>query len=315
MTGIKKIAFLFPGQGAQYPGMARDFVENFPEARLVLDQANDVLGRNLSSIILEGPKELLLETRNSQSGIYVASLAILKVLQTQFPTLRPSICAGFSLGEFTAITAAEKLDFEEGLRLVEVRGELMNKACEETKGTMVVVVGLESTLVEWIVKELNLPNDLWVADYTCPEEVVISGTLKGIEIGSTVLKEKGANLIIPLSVHGAFHSGLMGSAEEKLRDHINKAKFKNSSIDIVMNITDDFAKSIDEIRRNLIKQMTSPVRWEQSIRKMGAAGVDLFIEIGCGKTLTRFNKRIGLPIPSIGIEKLSELDRLAKEFQ
>lgn len=313
MSKYKKIAFLFPGQGAQYPGMAKDFVESFPEAKQVLEQADTLLDRKLSTIILEGPKDLLTETRNSQTGIYTASIAILKVIQKMFPTFKPSVCAGLSLGEYTAVTASEKLPFEEGISLVQYRGQFMNDACEATKGTMAVVVGLDADVVEKVVKDLNMPNDLWAANFNCPGQVVISGTLKGIEAGSAALNQKGAKMIIPLPVHGAFHSGLMQKAEEKLAEHVQKAHLKESPIELVMNVTGDFAKSLDDIRQNLIRQVTSPVRWEQSIRKMGESGVDLFVEIGCGKALTGFNKKIALPIPAISVEKVKDLDLLAKE--
>jgi|LakMenEpi03Aug12_release.lakeMendotaPanAssembly.Ray.scaffolds.fasta_scaffold01263_6 [acyl-carrier-protein] S-malonyltransferase len=308
MAKYRKIAFIFPGQGAQYAGMVKDFVENFAEARETLEEADDILGRKLSTLILEGPDSVLTETKNSQVGIYVASLATRRVLNKLFPDMKPAVCAGLSLGEYTALTASGRLSFEAGVKLVQQRGQLMNEACEATQGTMAVVLGLDAKEIEAVVKEVNMPQDIWAANFNCPGQVVISGTLKGIEAGTQAAKSKGAKRVLPLQVHGAFHSGLMQMAEDKLREHILHAPLSPSEVALVMNVTGDFARDEKEIRENLIRQVTQPVRWEQGIRKMGEFGVDLFVEIGCGKTLSGFNKRIGLPIPTISVEKVDELD-------
>lgn len=306
----KKIAFIFPGQGAQYTGMGKDFVANFAEARQTFEEADDILGRKLSSIILEGPDDVLTETKNSQTGIYVTSMALLRVLQSLFPTLKPSVCSGLSLGEYTAATASGRLSFADCLPLVQYRGQFMNDACEATKGTMAVVLGLEGDVVEQMVQEVNMPHDLWAANFNCPGQVVISGTLQGIEAGSAAAKAKGAKRVLPLSVHGAFHSGLMAAAERRLAEHVHAAPFKESAISFVMNVPGDYVKEAGQIRENLIRQVTSPVRWEQGIRKMADDGVDLFIEIGCGKTLSGFNKRIGVMAPTVSIEKTEDLAAL-----
>jgi [acyl-carrier-protein] S-malonyltransferase len=310
MSRFRRIAFLFPGQGAQYTGMAKDFYEAFPIAKQTFQEADDVLGRHLSSIVFNGPDPLLTETKNSQLGIYVASLAILKTVSSLFPELSPSVCAGLSLGEYTALTAAQKLVFSDGLHLVGHRGQYMNDACETTQGTMAVVLGLDGEAVEQLVQEVNLPKDLWAANFNCPGQVVISGTLAGIEAGSAAAKAKGAKRVLPLQVHGAFHSGLMKLAEERLTPHIHHAPLKDTPCRIVMNVPGDAVSTSDEIRRHLISQVTHPVRWEQGMRRMAADGVDLFIEIGCGKTLAGFHKRIGITAPCISIEKVEELKAL-----
>jgi len=315
MQKYKKIAFLFPGQGAQYPGMAKEFVENHALAKETFQEADEILGRKISDIILNGPEKTLTETRNSQTGIYVASLAMLRVIQKLFPNLKPSVTAGLSLGEYTALTASDRLPFKPGLNLVQNRGQFMNDACEANKGTMAVIIGLEGPVVEQLVREVNLPNDLWAANFNCPGQVVLSGTVKGIQVGTDAAKAKGAKMVIPLQVHGAFHSGLMKQAEERLKEHIEQAPLVDSSIGLVMNVPGDFVSAIPEIRNNLIKQVTSPVRWEQGIRAMANAGVDLFVEIGPGKTLTGFIKKIPfpVPIPSISIEKVKDLELLSKD--
>lgn len=310
----QKIAFLFPGQGAQYVGMGKDFYENFPIVRETLGEADELLGRNLSKIIFNGPETLLTETKNSQTGIYVISIALLRVLQKQIPSLHPSFCAGLSLGEYTALYASERLSFADGLSLVQRRGDYMNDACSLAAGTMAVILGLDGEVVEKMVKEINLPHDLWAANFNCPGQVVISGTSKGIEAGKAAALAKGAKRVLPLQVSGAFHSGLMKSAEEKLAPYIEHAPIKDSSIELVMNVPGKNVKDTSEIKKNLIKQVTHPVRWEQGIRYMNAQGVDLFIEIGCGRTLSGFNKRIGTQAATLNVEKIEDLNQITQAF-
>ena len=310
MPVFKKIAFLFPGQGAQYPGMAKDFFEEFSVARQTFEEADDILGRKLSAIAFNGPEALLTETKNSQLGIYVASYAILRSALELFPELKSAVCAGLSLGEYTALTAAGKLAFADAIPLVSHRGQYMNDACENTQGTMAVVLGLDAEVVEQIVKEVNLPNDLWAANFNCPGQVVISGTFRGIEAGTAAAKAKGAKRVLPLQVHGAFHSGLMRMAEERLSPHIDHTKMINTSTSIVMNVPGAAAIEADIIKQNLILQVTHPVRWEQGIRSMHDDHIDLYIEFGCGKTLAGFNKRIGVTAPTVSIEKIEDLKTL-----
>ncbi|CCB85938.1 MULTISPECIES: ACP S-malonyltransferase [Parachlamydia] len=308
----KKIAFIFPGQGSQYPGMGKEFVETFPLAKQIFEEADDRLKRKLSALILQGPEAELTETKNSQVAIYVTSYAILRCVQHEFPHLYPTYCAGLSLGEYTAATAAGKISFADGLTLVQSRGQFMNDACEKTAGTMAVVLGLDADTVEDLVNALNLPHDLWVANYNCPGQVVISGTLKGIEEGSAAAKAKGAKRILPLQVHGAFHSGLMREAEERLAEHVQQASFTDSPVPLVMNVTGTSANDLEEIRSNLIKQVTHSVRWQQGIEHICKQGIDQFIEFGCGKTLAGFNKRIGVLAPTLSIETLADLKHLAE---
>jgi [acyl-carrier-protein] S-malonyltransferase len=290
--------------------MGKDFCDNFATARQTFEEANDILGRDLASIIFNGPEGELTETHNSQTAIYVTSIAILRVLQELNPDFKAGIAAGLSLGEYTALTAAGMLPFEKCLPLVQLRGKLMSAACESTEGTMAVVLGLSAEEVEAVVAEVAMPQDLWAANFNCPGQVVISGTTRGIEAGKEAALAKGAKRVLPLSVHGAFHSGLMRSAEEELKPAVMEAPIEMTETLLAMNVTGTFAGSLDEVRENLVRQVTSPVRWEQCIRSIDKQGTTLFVEIGCGKTLAGFNKRIKPTAATISIETVADLDQL-----
>lgn len=310
MAKAQKIAFIFPGQGAQYPGMGKDFFETSSPAKETFEEADDLLQRNLSKIILEGPADELTLTKNSQSGIFVVSIAMLRTLRAMFPQFAPAYCAGLSLGEYSALHASGALSFAETLKLVDKRGECMNDACEETQGTMAVVLGLDADVVEALVAEVGLPNDLWVANFNCPGQVVLSGTMKGIEAGAEAAKAKGAKRVLPLKVHGAFHSGLMKHAEERLTPYVHDAPLAAGASALVMNVPGALVEDAGAIRSCLIQQVTHPVRWEQGVRWMMAHGVDLFVEIGCGTTLSAFNKRIGVAVPTINVEQMKDLEQI-----
>lgn len=309
----KRIAFLFPGQGAQTVGMGKDFYAAFREARDIFQFGDELLQRSLSKIIFEGPAETLTETRNSQTGIYLTSMAILQVLKHQFPDLKPAICAGLSLGEYTALTASGRIPFDTCLPLVQFRGDAMNAACEATQGTMAALFGLAAEEVESLVQALNLPQDLWVANFNCPGQTVISGTIKGVDAGIAAAKEQGAKRAIPLKVHGAFHSGLMRLAEEQLAARIREIAILPSPVRLVMNVTGNFVDDPEQIRNNMIRQVTSSVRWEQGMREM-MPQVDLYIEIGCGKTLAGMNRQIGIPAPTLTINTVEDLERLNEQI-
>ncbi|MCB1081054.1 MAG: ACP S-malonyltransferase [Chlamydiia bacterium] len=308
----KKIAFIFPGQGAQYVGMGKAFAETFPQARETFKEADEKLGFSLSKLIFEGPQETLTLTKNSQIAIYVVSIAIWRVLADQFPQLVPMVTAGLSLGEYTALTASGKLTFTDGIDLVRARGLYMDEACTRYPGTMAVCLGMDLAAVEEVTDSLE---GVWVANLNCPGQVVISGTLEGIHEASQKLKEKGAKRVLSLDVSGAFHSGLMTEAKEKLKSKIETLTLYPSEISLVMNVPGDFVEGESAIRGYLIDQVVSPVYWERGIRKMEKEGVELYIEIGCGKTLSGMNKKIGVKGATYSVEKVEDLEELGKVLE
>jgi [acyl-carrier-protein] S-malonyltransferase len=309
---MKRIAFLFPGQGAQYPGMGKDFFLHFSIAKETFQEADDLLEESLSSVIFEGSEAELTKTKNSQLGIFVFSVALSRVLQQQLPSLIPIVSSGLSLGEYSALWATGKLSFKETLFLVRERARLMTEACEKIPGTMVAVLGLTALEIDAALQ--GVP-EVWVANYNCPGQTVISGTAMGVENGSRILKANGARRLISLQVQGAFHSGLMRIAEKGLAPFVNKAPLIQTNVDLVMNASGDFASSLEEIRKLLIAQVTHSVRWEQGILAIEKRGIDLYLEIGCGKTLAGLNKKIGSSAPTTSIEKLEDLEIAIRQIE
>lgn len=306
---MKQLAFIFPGQGAQYIGMGKEFYAEFAEAKELFEQADDLLQTNLSHLIFSGEEKELTQTKNSQLAIFVTSLAMLKVLQHRF-SLEPTACAGLSLGEYSALVASGHMPFADALLLVQKRALFMHEACEAQKGTMAVVLGMADDAVEEIVYNLRMPESIWAANFNCPGQVVISGTEKGIEAASKALSEKGAKRILPLQVHGAFHSGLMKPAQERLTPYIMQTECHNTKCLIAMNAIGTFCSDGAAIKENLIKQVTSPVLWHKCVSAIMNKNVDLFIEIGPGKTLSGMNKRIGISAPTLSLEKPEDLSNI-----
>ena len=307
---VKKYGFLFPGQGAQYPGMGKDFYETFPLVRETFEEADHHLNRPFSRLIFEGPSEELTLTKNSQIAIYIVGMALFRLLENQFPTIKPHTCAGLSLGEYTALTAAKKLSFKEGLDLVKVRAEAMHRACEETKGSMQVVLALSEADVQSVLDQFNPPHPIWIANLNCPGQVVISGSVEALALVAEPLKQKGAKRVLPLDVSGAFHSGLMRPASQELARKIAEVPFHESEIQVVMNVPGDYVQSTEAIRQMLIDQLVSPVRWEKGILNMAKQPLDAYIEMAPGKTLSGMNKRIGIQEPTYSLEKVADLEIL-----
>lgn len=280
-------AYVFPGQGAQFPGMGKDLYEKYPLAQQLFENANDILGFSITDAMFEGSADDLKETKVTQPAIFLHSVVLSKVLGDSF---KPDMVAGHSLGEFSALVANGTLSFEDGLKLVAQRAQAMQKACELQPGTMAAVLGLEDAVVEQLCQEV--PGVVVAANYNCPGQLVISGEVEAVNQACEKLKGAGARRALVLPVGGAFHSPLMQPAREELAAAIETTAFSTPSCPIYQNVTAMAVTDTEQIRKNLIAQLTAPVRWTQSVRQMVADGASNFIEVGPGKVLQGLVKKI-----------------------
>ena len=279
---IMKKAYIFPGQGSQFPGMAKELYENDPVARDMFEKANEVLGFRITDIMFEGTAEDLKQTKVTQPAVFLHSVIQAKCLSD----FVPDMVAGHSLGEFSALVAAGTLSFEDGLRLVATRAMAMQKACEAHPGAMAAVIALPADKVEQICASCSAGDDVVVAaNYNCDGQIVISGSSDAVASACLKMKEAGAKRALPLPVGGAFHSPLMETAREELAKGIEAAQFRIPVCPVYQNVTAMPSADPDEIKTNLLAQLTSPVRWTQSVRNMIADGAGCFVEVGPGKVL------------------------------
>ncbi len=280
-------AYVFPGQGAQFPGMAKDLYDNNPRSRKLLDEANAILGFNITEIMFSGTAEELKQTRVTQPAIFLHAVAA----ALGADNFSPDMVAGHSLGEFSALVANQCLTFEDGLRLVYKRAMAMQRTCEMNPSTMAAILGLADEKVEEICASIT--DEIVVpANYNCPGQLVISGTIRGVEIACEKMKAAGAKRALPLQVGGAFHSPLMEPAKDELAEAINATTFSVPICPVYQNATALPSSDIPEIRKNLIDQLTAPVRWTQSVQRMSQDGARTFIECGPGKVLQGLVKKI-----------------------
>ena len=274
-----KKAYVFPGQGSQYPGMAKDLYESNETAREMLERANEILGFRITDIMFNGTAEDLKQTKVTQPAIFLHSTVLAKCL----PDFAPDMTAGHSLGEFSALVAAGAMDFEEGLKLVSIRAQAMQKACETAPGSMAAILALPEEKVEEICRSCE--GVVIAANYNCDGQIVISGEKEAVEEACAKMKEAGARRALPLPVGGAFHSPLMEPARAELAEGIEKARFSAPACPVYQNVTARPSTDPEESKANLLAQLTSPVRWTQSIRNMIEDGAGHFTEIGPGKVL------------------------------
>jgi [acyl-carrier-protein] S-malonyltransferase len=307
---MSKTALLFAGQGAQIVGMGKDLAEKYPSAKSWFERANSVLGYDLTSICFNGPEAELTKTENAQPGIFLVSWVAFQLLKEQLPSLSFQATAGLSLGEFTALAAADALSFEDALKLVRQRGRFMQEACDVTRGTMAAIIGLEETPT----REVCAQAGVVLANLNCPGQLVISGEAEKIANACELAKAKGAKRALPLAVAGAYHSPLMTSAQPKLQSDLARVNIAQPKVTVISNVTAHPHTGADSIRSRLVEQVTSSVRWEESMRHLLAEGFTRFIELGPGTALSGFMKRIDKNAIMLNVSDDASLEITAKSI-
>lgn len=295
-----KIAFVFPGQGSQTVGMGKTLAEAENFARVYFDKADEILGYSLSKIIFEGPQEELTLTVNAQPALLTTSIAVLELFKRA--EIFPDYTAGHSLGEYTALVCAGAMSFEDAVYVVRKRGEFMEEAVPNGEGTMAAVLGLERAKLQQVTEEVTAQgNPVQMANINCPGQIVISGSKQGVELASVKAKEAGAKRVLPLNVSGPFHSRLMEPAAEKLRKELDKIDIKKANIPVIANVSASEMTEPEDIKKKLIRQLSSPVLWEDSVQKLIDLGVDTFVEIGPGKVLSGLIKKINRSVQTYSV--------------
>jgi [acyl-carrier-protein] S-malonyltransferase len=294
MGNFDQTAFIFPGQGSQVSGMGADVAQAYPAARDIFRQADDLLGFPLSALCWEGPAEALDDTYNTQPALYVTSLAILKAVESELGLVKPAFVAGHSLGELTALAAAEAMSFSDGLTLVRERGRLMKLAGEQNPGAMAAVLGLEADAIKGICDRATAETGkpLVVANDNCPGQIVISGDVEAIEHGMALATESGARRVVRLAVSIASHSPLMGPIADEFRAALDATEFQLPSVPVIGNVIASPINDVEAIRTELGAQLTSSVRWTESMQYLLGSGVKRFVEIGSGDVLSGLMRRI-----------------------
>jgi [acyl-carrier-protein] S-malonyltransferase len=305
---MSKAALLFAGQGAQTVGMGQDFAQNSPAAQAWFDRANAVLGYDLTSICFNGPEPELTKTEHAQPGIFLVSWVAFRLLKERVPSLGFQATAGLSLGEFTALTAAGAMSFEDGLKVVRQRGRFMQEACAATQGGMAAIIGLD----ESPTREVCAQAGVVLANLNCPGQLVISGATDKITQACELAKAKGAKRALPLPVAGAYHSPLMAGAQPKLQAELERVSLALPAVPVIANVTASPHAGTDDIRARLVQQVTSSVRWEESMRYLVREGFTRFIELGPGKALSGFMKRIDKTAQVLNVEDMASLEATAQ---
>lgn len=286
-----KLAFIFPGQGSQYVGMGSDFYESFEESKKVFDEANEVLDMDLKGICFNGTEEDLRKTENTQPAILATSIAILKAMEAR--GIDCEYTAGLSLGEYSSLVTSKSLEFKDALKVVKERGRFMQEAVPIGVGGMVAILGLDKEKLPFIIQKTKEYGVVEVANYNSPEQIVLSGEMEGLKVACEEAVKLGAKKAVPLSVSAPFHSSLLASAGERLKNELSKVDIRETQKKFISNVDAKLLSNKDEIKPKLINQVSNSVLWQQSVEYMINEGVDTFIELGPGKSLSGFVKRIG----------------------
>ncbi|HVM60109.1 MAG TPA: ACP S-malonyltransferase [Verrucomicrobiae bacterium] len=304
---MMKTALLFAGQGSQAVGMGRDLCEKYEVSRRLFSRANEVLGRDIQKICFEGPEDVLTKTDNAQPGIFLTSLACLEALKLLVPELVFDATAGLSLGEFTALTAAGAVSFDDGLHMVQMRGQFMQEACDSTNGGMASILNLDDAILAEVCREA----DVDIANMNCPGQTVISGDKEKIAKAVELAKARGAKRAIPLVVAGAYHSRLMENAKTKVAGALAGLSMQLPRVPVVSNVTARPAAGVAEIKELLVRQVTSSVRWSESMQWLIAEGFTRFIELGPGNVLAGLMKRINKDVEMVSVSDVATLEATA----
>lgn len=310
---MPKIGLLFPGQGAQYVGMGQDLAQEYPAARRVFSAADEALGFPLSEMCFNGPEDELTLTVNTQPAILATSLACWEVLKGY--GIEPAAAAGLSLGEYSALVVAGTFDFAEAVRLVRKRGEFMENAVPAGRGTMAAVLGLDRGEVEEICRAASAKGVVEPANYNCPGQIVIAGETEAVAEAGQLALARGAKKVIPLKVSGPFHSRLLLPAGEQLAGELARVRLSDPNLPVVANVTADYVRSKEEVKDLLVQQVSRPVLWEDSIQRMLADGIDTFIEIGPGRALSGFVKKIDRKARCLQVSDVASLQNTLAELE
>lgn len=308
-----KIAFVFSGQGAQYVGMGKELADQYKVAQSVFERADKALEEDVQALCFNGPEEDLNRTENTQPAILTTSIAILEILKEK--GLKADVYAGLSLGEYTAHVAAGTLDFEDAVRLVKKRGRYMQEAVPEGKGTMAAIIGLEEDIVAEIIEKASKDGIIEGANYNCPGQIVVGGEIDAVQKSIKLAEEAGAKMAVQLKVSAPFHTSMLKPAADRLSKALESIELKDDAMPVISNVNADYVDSKDSVKTLLIDQVKSSVLWEASVRKMIEDGVDTFIEIGPGKVLSGFIKKINRKLNIYNVENIKSLEKTLKKLE